>query len=236
MPRKSPLKPRIIPQINQSQALSQLNQLPMDVFADLLGFSKLADNVTAQLADFIARAKTTTSAVTGLTRQARVAELKRWEKKLRKDQQTGRPNPRLRQLIANPRIGLDTETFVQLAPLAATPSSQLLAAVEACRREIERLPRVNPQREARQSAGGAAVWFFLIYSADSIRDEPGAWWRFVLVFLKAAGLPTVKLEQHPETLRPLLDTFRVQVSALATAVRAALHRDPSVLVTALNGV
>jgi hypothetical protein len=198
MPRKSPLKPKNIPQIERKQALSQLSQTERDAFAGLLGFSKLADNVTGELAHCIALAKTMTQAVAGLTRQSRVAELKRWEKKLRKEQQTGRPNARLRQLIANPRLGLDTETFLRLAPLASAPSSQLLAAVEACRGEIERLPRVSPQREARESAGGVAVWFFLIYSADNIRDEAGAWWRFVLAFLKAGGLPTVKLHQIPK--------------------------------------
>jgi hypothetical protein len=231
MPRKSPLKSRSIPQIERRQALSQLSLTERDDFADLLGLPKLADNVTGELAHFIALAKPTLSAVAGLTRQSRAAELKRWEKKLRKEQQTGRVNARMRQLIANPLLGLDTETFLELAPLAAAPSSQLLAAVEACRRKIARLPRVSPQREARESAGGAAVWFFLIYSTDDVRDKAGAWWRFVLAFLKAAGFPTAKLHQHPETLRPLLDKLRVQASGLATAARADLRRVPSLLVT-----
>jgi hypothetical protein len=234
MPRNRPLKPRIIPQIERPQALSQLSPSERDDFARLLGFSKLADNVASELLHFIVLAKATRPAVAGLTRQSRAAELKRWEKKLRKEQQTGRPNVRLRQLIADPRLGLDIETFLELAPLVAAPSSQLLAAVEACRRKIAGLPRVNPQSEARLSAGGVAVWFFLLFSADDVRDEAGAWWRFVLAFLEAAAFPTVKLHQHAETLRPQLDTLRVQASGLATAVRAGLRRAPSLSATTPN--
>lgn len=221
MPRQSPLKPRDIPP-GRKQPLSQKPD-----FAGLLGFPKLADEVIANLVDLIALAKATQSTVAGLTRQSRVAEFRRWEKKLRREQQTGRLNTRLRQLIANPALGLDTETFLQLAPLVNAPSSLLLAAVEARRCEIERLPRISPQREARDSAGGTAVWFFLIHSADHVRDEPGAWWEFALAFLDAAGFGTVKLRQHPEDLRPLLDTLRLQASGLAATVRAGLRRAPS---------
>ena len=126
----------------------------------------------------------------------------------------------MRQKLANPSLGLDINSFLLLAPLAGAPAAQLLAAIEA-RQGTRAAARRSPQRDALESAGGAAVWFFLVHAADSVRDEPGAWWRFVVVFLDVAGFPTEKLHQHPESLRPLLDKLRVEAEPLAMTVRSA---------------
>jgi hypothetical protein len=192
-------------------------------WAGLFGFSKLPDGpLSGDLTHSIELAKATPAAVAGLTWPRRAKELKRWEKKLRREQRTGRRDMNLRRLIATPQLGLDSETFHRLAPLANAPTDVLLAAVETRRRELERLPRISPQRAAIEGAGGVAVCLFLIYAADSFCEEPGAWWRFVLAFLDAAGFPTEKLRQHPESLRPLLDKLRLELSGLANTVRADL--------------
>ena len=127
----------------------------------------------------------------------------------------------MRQRLANPRLGLDIDSFLLLAPLAGAPAPQLLAAIETVQQKLERQPRTSPQREALESAGGAAVWFFLNRAGDNVRDEPGAWWKFVLAFLDAAKFETEALYQHPERLRPLLDKLRVQAEPLARTVRSA---------------
>jgi hypothetical protein len=214
MPRPPPLTLISIPQVERRQPLPQKHD-----HAGLLGFSKLPANVAGELAHNIALARVTRSAVKGLTRQREVAELKRCAKKLRREQRIGRPDTHLRQLLTNPRLGLRTETIERLAPLTAAPTSVLLAAVEACRRDVERLPRVNPQREARESAGATAVWIFLVRAADDVRNEPGAWWPFVLAFLDDASFPTEKLYQHPENLRPLLEECVRALGPLADEVR-----------------
>jgi hypothetical protein len=214
MPRPSPLRLISIPQIEREQPLPQKHD-----YAGLLGFSRLLNGAAAELRHVIALMGATPSVVAGLTRQREAEELKRCAKNLRREQRTGCPNTHVRRLLADPRFGLGTETFLRLSSLTAAPTSELLAAVEACRREVERLPRINPQRQARESAGGSALWFFLVYAADSIRDEPGAWWRFVLAALDEAGFPTEKLYQHPESLRPLLDELRAAVRPSADELR-----------------
>jgi hypothetical protein len=218
MPRQLPLdEPIAIPQIERGR-----QALRRDDFPELLGFSGFPDGVASELANLVATMRPTSSVVVSLTRQREALDLKRIAKKLRREQQTGRPNIELRQRLANPHVGWRTETFMRLAPLAAVPTADLLAAVEARRREVERLPRVNPQTEARESAAGAALFFFLVYAAPNVRDEPGAWWRFVLAALDEAGFPTAKLYQHPERLRPLLEGCQVAWRPLADQVRAGL--------------
>lgn len=220
MPRPAPLRLISIPQVEREQRLSQLHD-----FAGLLGFATFPDGVAGELAHIFALMRETSSVVVGLTRKRQAAELKRCAKKLRREQRTGRLNMGIRQLLADPRLRLDTETFLRREPLTAAPTSQLLAAVEACQRKLERQPRIDSQRQARESAGGAALWFFLVYAADRVCDEPGAWWRFVLAALDANGFPTAKLYEHPEDLRPLLDKLHAVASPLASALRA----DPSFL-------
>jgi hypothetical protein len=205
MPRPSPLTLIDIPQVEPKQPLSQMHD-----FASLLGLSKLPDEVARELAHCIAQARETPALVAGLTRQRQAAELKRIAKKLRRER-PGHPEIKVRQLLADPRFGFDTEIFSRLAPLASAPTAVLLAEVEACRREIAGLPRLSPQRGAGTSAGGTAVWFFLTYAAAEAVSDPNAWWQFVLAFLDTASFPTEKLYQHPEDLRPLLDAMRVQL-------------------------
>jgi hypothetical protein len=217
MPRPSPLGLINIPQIEREQPLSQMHD-----FAGLLGFSGLSKDVVKNLAHCIALARETLSAVAGLTRQRISAELKRCAKKLRREQQTGQANTELRRLLADERLGLDTESFSRLAPLWAAPASELLAAVEARQREVDRLPRVSPQRQALESASCVALWFFQVYAADTIRDEPDAWWHFVRAFLDAAGFPTEMLYQHPESLKPLLARLRPQSEELLARVKPEL--------------
>ena len=220
MPRPPPLRLISIPQVEREQRMSRLHD-----FAGLLGFATFPDGVAGELAHVFALMRETPSVVVGLRRKRQAAGLKHCAKKLRREQRTGRLNMGLRQLLADPRLGLDTETFLRLAPLTASPTSQLLAAVETCQRRLERQPRINPQRQARESAAGTALWFFLLCAADSVRDAPGAWWRFVLAALDANGFPTVKLYEHPEDLRPLLDKLHAVASPMASALRA----DPSFL-------
>jgi hypothetical protein len=229
MPRTPPLKPISIPQVAREQRLSQLHD-----FADLLGFKTFPDGVADELARVFAVMRETTSAVVGLTRKRQAAELKRYAKKLRREQQTGRRNIKIRQQLADAHLhltifksapevgapcGLDIETLVRLGPLTAAPTAELLAAVEACQRRLEQLPRINPQRQARESAGGAALWAFLVYATDSKREEQGAWWRFVLDALDATGFPTAKLYEHPEDLRPLLNELCAVVRPQADQMR-----------------
>jgi hypothetical protein len=191
-------------------------------WAGLLGFSKLPDGpLLFDLTHSIELAKKTPAAVVGLTWQRRSAELKRWAKKLRREYRTGRHDTNLRRLIATPELGLHRETFQRLAPLVAAPTDALIAAIEAARRELERLPRISPQRSALESAGETAVWLFLIYAADGFLDEPRAWWRFVLAFLDTAGFRgTVRLYNHPESLRPRLDKLRIALSDHARVIKA----------------
>ena len=217
MPREPPELTLIsIPQIERGRPLSQMHD-----WAGLLGFSKLANEDAEELAHFIGLAEAAPDAVKGLTPRRTAATLRRFAKKLRWEQITGQTNTSVRQKLANPSLGLDINSFLLLAPLAGAPAAQLLAAIEARQRELERLPRRSPQRDALESAGGAAVWFFLVHAADSVRDEPGGWWRFVVAFLDVAGFPTEKLHQHPESLRPLLDKLRVEAEPLAMTVRSA---------------
>lgn len=215
--RPPPLRLIEIPQIERRQPLPQSHD-----WAGLLGFSKLSDGVARELADVVALMRTTPSLVVGLTRQREAAELKRCAKKLRRERRTGRPNIDIRLRLADPRLGFRTETFARLGPLTAAPTPELLAAVEARRREVEREPRINPQTEARKSAGGGALWFFLVHAAESVRDEPRAWWCFVLAALDEAGFPTEKLYEHPESLRPLLDELRAVARPPADKIRGWL--------------
>jgi hypothetical protein len=220
MPRPAPLKPTNIPQVERKQRLSQLHD-----FAGLLGFATLPDDVADELAHTFALMRVSLPLVAGLTRKRCAAELKRCAKGLRREQRTGRLNVALRERLADPRLGFDTDTFLRLEPLTAAPTSELLAAVETHRLELTRLPQVSPQRQARESAGGVALWFFMVFAADGVRDEPGAWWRFVLAALDATGFPTVKLYEHPESLRPLLDKLRADAGPFSDAARA----EPSLL-------
>jgi hypothetical protein len=216
MPREPPELTLIsIPQIERGRPLSQMHD-----WAGLLGFSKLANEDAEELAHFIALAEAGQDSVEGLTPRRIAATFKRFAKKLRWEQITGQTNASVRQRLANPRLGLDIDSFLLLAPLAGAPASQLLAAIETRQRELERMLRRSPQRDALESAGGAAVLFFLVHGADNVRDEPGAWWRFVLAFLDGAGFPTEKLRQHPESLRPLLDKLRVGAEPLTSTVRS----------------
>jgi hypothetical protein len=182
----------------------------------------LANEDAEDLVHFIALARVTPSAVVGLTRRRWIAQLKRWAKKLRHEQRTGVRNEYLRRLMADPSLGLDTVTFFRLAPLATAPASELADAIEARIRELELEPDADPQHDALVSAGGVALLFFLVYAATTVRDEPGACWRFVLAFLDAAAFPTEGLYQHPERLRPLLDQMRVENEPLAKAAKAVL--------------
>ena len=220
MPRPPPLGLISIPKIERKQPLSQMRD-----WAALLGFSKLANEVAEELAHAIALARVTSpfndtpTIVAGLTRRRRIAGLKCFAKKLHREQQTGVRNEYLRRLMADPRLGLDTVTFLHLEPLTAAPASELLAAVETRMRELERERDFDAQHEALESAGGAALWFFLVCAADGVRDEMAAWWRFVLAFLRTAGFPTEGLYQHPERLRRLLDELRAAWKPQADEVR-----------------
>jgi hypothetical protein len=217
MPREPPELTLVsIPQIERGRPLSQMHDWP-----GLLGFSRLENEVAEELAHFIGFTEAAPAAVEGLTPRRTAATFKRFAKKLRWEQITGQTNTSVRQRLANPRLGLDIDSFLRLAPLAGAPASQLLAAIETRQRELEQMPRRSPQRDALESAGGAAVWFFLVHAATSVRDEPGAWWKFALAMLDAAGFPTEKLHQHPESLRPLLDKLRVDAEPLARTVRPA---------------
>jgi hypothetical protein len=221
MPRPPPLGLINVPQIARGQPLSQAHD-----FAGLLGFSKFPDGVAEELAHSIALARATPAAVTGLTRKRIAAELKRYAKKLRQELLTGQHNAYLRRQLAEARFGWGIESFPHLAALAAAPTAKLLAAVEQRQREINELPQVSPQRQALESAGGIALWLFVVYAADSIRDVPGAWWDFVLAFLDAAEFPTEKLRQHPESLRPVLDGLLPYYRSLAVGhdVKTVLSR------------
>jgi hypothetical protein len=205
MPRTPPELTLIsIPEIEKSdRPLSQKHD-----WAGLLGFSKLRDDVAEELALYIKRAMASAGLVEGLTPRKRAATLKRCAKKLRWEQVSGRPNLDVRRLLADQGCGWDLDTWLLLAPLAGGPVAILLPAVERRERELEQMPRTSPQREAMESAGGVAVLLFLKNAGDNVRDEPGAWWAFTLAFLDAAGFPTEKLYQHPESLRPLLDKLR----------------------------
>jgi len=123
MPRPPPLRLISIPQVEREQRLSRLHD-----FAGLLGFATFPDGVAGELAHVFALMRETPSVVVGLRRKRQAAGLKHCAKKLRREQRTGRLNMGLRQLLADPRLGLDTETFLRLAPLTASPTSQLLAA------------------------------------------------------------------------------------------------------------
>jgi hypothetical protein len=206
MPRPPPLEPITIPQVERRQQLSRKQKRD---YAGLLGFSRLTDDIAAELAHWIACARTTRSIVVGLTRQRVVDELKRCAKKLRRG-----PNMRVRQKLANPALGLDTETFLRLKPLMAAPTDELLAAIEARAQELELEKQVDPQRQALESAGGTATWLFMSYAADNVRDEPAVWWRFVLAFLNDATFPTGMLYPHPESLRPLLALMKSQYQSV----------------------
>jgi hypothetical protein len=205
MPRPAPLKLISIPQIGQQQVLPQKHD-----YAGLLGHPRLPDHIARELAHNIALARVTPALVVGLTLRREAAELKRCAKKLRH----GR-DMEVRQKLANPAFGFSTETLLHLQPLIAAPSAELLAGVEACQREAERKvkrrPQADPQRQALESAGGAATVFFLAFAEDSVRDEPAIWWRFVLAFLDDAEFPTEMLYQHPESLRPLLALLKSQL-------------------------
>jgi len=200
MPRPPPLEPITIPQVEREQPLPRKHD-----YAGLLGFSRLRDNIARELAHCIALARTSRSIVVGLTRQRVADELKRCAKKLRR-----RPNMGVRQKLANPALGLDTETFLRLKPLMAAPTDELLAAIEARAQEVALEKQVDPQRQALESAGGAATLLFMDYAADCVRDEPAVWWQFVLAFLADATFPTEMLHQHPESLKPLLARLKSQ--------------------------
>jgi hypothetical protein len=219
MPRPPPLTLIDIPQVERNQPLSQMHD-----WAGLLGFSKLSDEIAKDIAHAMALARETPAVVAGLTLRRQADQLKRFGKALRRER-PGHSEFKVRQLLADPRFGFDTKIFLRLLPLVGAPTAVLLAEVEACRREIADLPRLSPQRGARMSAGGAAVWIFLNYaSAEAIADS-SAWWQFVLAFLDACDFPTDKLYQHPEDLRPLLDTMRGQLlgSELLERARAGEH-------------
>jgi hypothetical protein len=166
-------------------------------------------------------ARATSPLVVGLTLRRVAAELKRYAKKLRR----GR-DMEVRQKLANPAFGFDTETFLRLKPLIAAPTAELLAAVEVRQREIEReieaLPQADPQRQALVSAGVVATWLFLVHAEDNVRDKPAIWWRFVLAFLDDAKFPTDMLHEHPESLRPLLALLKSQLEEELARVRPEL--------------
>jgi hypothetical protein len=63
-------------------------------------------------------------------------------------------------------------------------------------------------RNSGPRAGGTALSCFLVHAADNVRDEPDAWWCFVLAFLDSSGFPTDGLRQNPGRLRRLLDKLR----------------------------
>jgi hypothetical protein len=127
-----------------------------------------------------------------------------------------------RRMLADPTLCLDTETFLQLVPVALSPTAELLSAIEECLQKLEGQRRISPAREALVSAGGIAVWLFLLLAADGIRDEPGAWWRFVLAFLHAAKFPIERLYHHPESLRPQLAELYSAAGPFATIMRPYL--------------
>jgi hypothetical protein len=112
-----PLNLISIPKIEQQQPLPQKYN-----YACLLGFLTLPDDVKSNVAHIIAIMVATKDVVQGHTAQRVAAELKRCAKKLRREQQTGRPDARVRRLLADPHFGLDMESFDLLQPLTAAPT------------------------------------------------------------------------------------------------------------------
>lgn len=198
MPRPSPLSLIRVPKINPNQPLPRKHD-----YAHLLGFRVLPKAVSDELAHIIPLLRATQGLVRGHTPKRVAAELKRCKRKLRGEQRNGHPDKHLRRMLSDPHWGLDFESFERLAPLAAAPTSELLAAVEARHREVERLPRINPQWGTLVSAAAVAQALFRILAQD-VRDQPGACWHFVLAMLDDAGFPTEGLHQHPERLTSLL--------------------------------
>jgi hypothetical protein len=203
MPRPSPLNLISIPKIEQQQPLPQKHN-----YARLLGFLTLPDDVKSNLAHIIALMVATKDVVPGHTAQRVAAELKRCAKKLRREQQTGRPDARIRRLLADPHFGLDIESFNLLQPLTAAPTAKLLAAVEARQRQVAQMRRINPQWGALVTAAAVARDLFLHYATGSVRNQPGACWRFVLGMLDDAAFPIEALHEHPERLTSLLGPLR----------------------------
>jgi hypothetical protein len=191
MPRPSPLNLISIPKIERQQPLPQKHN-----YARLLGFPILPDDATSNLAHTIALMAATKDVVPGHTAQRVAAELKRCAKRLRREQQTGRQDERVRRLLADPHFGLDIESFNLLQPLTAAPAAKLLAAVEARQREVAQMSRINPQWGALVTAAAVARELFLHYATGSVRNQQGACWQFILAMLDDAGFPTEALHDH----------------------------------------
>jgi hypothetical protein len=215
MPRPAPLTLITIPHIERKQPLSQMYD-----WAGLLGLSRLPDETADLLAHDMAAARKAPGVVDGLTLRRQADELKRCGKALRRER-PGRPEIKVRQRLANPWFGWDTEILARLAPLVGAPATMLATEVEACRRHLMGMKEVDPQFRALVNVGGLALLHFLRYAADDTLDKPDAWWGFVLAFLDSSDFPTDGLRQNPGRLRPQLDAVRSACGSLELeAVRA----------------
>jgi hypothetical protein len=195
MPRPPPLNLINIPKVERQQPLPQKHD-----YARLLGFRILPDDAKSNLAHIIALMAASKGVVQGHTAQRVAAELERCAKRLRREQKTGRPDMRVRRLLADPRFGLDVDSFNHLQPFTSASTATLLAAVEARQREVAEMSRINPLWGALVLAAGIARELFLHYATGIVRNQPSACWDFILAMLDDAGFPTEALHDHPERL------------------------------------
>lgn len=207
MPRTQPLTRIDIPQIKPPRHLSQMYS-----WHELLGHDKPPPAAERELAHSIALSRASPNLAKGLTLHRQADDLKRCAKALRRER-PGHPETKVRQRLADPHFGWDTEMWLRLEPLMNAPAPVLATEVEACRRDLMKMKEVDPRFRTLVTTAGTATMLFLTHAKDERLNSSDKWWEFVLAFLHAADFEHEALHKNPGRLRPMLDKLREQILA-----------------------
>jgi hypothetical protein len=167
--------------------------------AGVLGLDALPDYLAILLACMLASHRAGRKTARGHTPARVAAALRRIESRMRR----GHDGPEMTREITDPHFGMDGETWTRLTPIVADPDvprDRKLNEIEARRREVEAMPRINPRRGLRVELAAEAlaqIWYW--YAVR--RDDRARQWQFVLAILEAAGEGTEGLRRNAERLR-----------------------------------
>jgi hypothetical protein len=167
--------------------------------AEALGLDALPDYPADLIACMLATHRVGRKTARGHTPARVAAALRRIESRMRR----GHGGPETMREITDPLFGMDCETSERLAPIVADPDvprDRKLNEIEARRREVEVLPRINPRRALRVELAAEAlerIWYW--YAVR--RDDRARQWQFVLAILEAAGEGTEGFRRNADRLR-----------------------------------
>jgi hypothetical protein len=178
--------------------------------ADTLGLDALPDYLVILLACMLASHRAGRKTARGHTPARVAAALRRIESRMRR----GHDDPKATREITDLHFGMDGETFIRLAKIVADPDvprDRKLNEIEARRREVEAMPRINPRRGLRVELAAEAladIWYW--YAVR--RDDRARQWQFVLAILEAASEGTEGLRRNADRLRRDLGPILEQTS------------------------